>query len=51
MLRCTRSSRRCCSSAGALKRDPGDLTVIAPMRKAVADYARQFDDPAAPQAK
>ncbi|HEY5780416.1 MAG TPA: DnrO protein [Lysobacter sp.] len=37
--------------AGALKRDPGNLTVIAPMRKAVADYARQFDDPAARQAK
>lgn len=38
-------------NAGALKHDPGDLTVIAPMRKAMTDYARQFDDPAAPQAK
>jgi len=39
------------SNAGALRRDPGDLTVIAPMRKTVADYARQFDDPAAQRAK
>lgn len=38
-------------NAGALKRDPGNLAAIAPMRNAVADYARQFDDPAARQGK
>ena len=38
-------------NASALRRDPGNLTVIAPMRKAMADYARQFDDPAAQRAK
>jgi len=38
-------------NAGALKRDPVNLAAIAPMRKAVADYARQFDDPAPQQGK
>ena len=33
-------------NAGALKKDPQDLAAIQPMRDALAQYARQFDDPA-----
>lgn len=33
-------------NAGALKADPGKLDAIPPLRAALADYARQFDDPA-----
>lgn len=33
-------------NAGALKQDPKNLAAIAPMRDALALYARQFDDPA-----
>ena len=31
--------------AGALKADPGNLEPIPKMRAALADYAREFDDP------
>lgn len=34
-------------NAGALKQDPQKLAAIAPMREALAAYARQFDDPVA----
>lgn len=34
------------AGAQALKTDPTDLTAIPPMREAVADYPRIFDDPA-----
>lgn len=30
----------------ALKSNPADLTAISPMREAVAEYSRSFDDPA-----
>ena len=33
-------------NAGALKKDPQDTAAIQPMRDALAQYARQFDDPA-----
>ena len=33
------------NSAAALKSDPGKRDAIAPMRQALADYARQFNDP------
>ena len=32
-------------SAQALKANPEDLSAIPPMREALQDYARQFDDP------
>lgn len=32
--------------AHALKANPADLAAIAPMREAMAEYARSFDDPA-----
>lgn len=32
-------------NAGALKKNPQDLAAIQPMRDALAQYARQFDDP------
>jgi hypothetical protein len=34
-------------NAGALKREPHKLEAIAPMRQALEQYARQFDDPGA----
>ena len=34
------------AGAQALKTDPADLAAIAPMREALADYRRTFDDPA-----
>lgn len=34
------------AGAQALKTDPADLAAIPPMREAVADYRRIFDDPA-----
>lgn len=34
--------------AAALKRDPRNLAAIAPMREALAEYARRFEDPALP---
>ena len=33
-------------NAGALKKDPANLAVIPPMREALVQYAKQFDDPA-----
>ena len=33
------------AGAQALKADPANLAAIPPMREAVADYARSFDDP------
>lgn len=33
------------TAAQALKADPANLAAIAPMRAALADYARSFDDP------
>lgn len=33
-------------NAAALKKHPQDTAAIAPMRDALAEYARQFDDPA-----
>lgn len=33
-------------NAGALKKNPQDMAAIQPMRDALAQYARQFDDPA-----
>lgn len=33
------------TNAAALEADPKKLEVIAPMRAALADYVRQFDDP------
>jgi hypothetical protein len=38
-------------NAGALKKDPTNLAPIAPMHEALAQYARQFDDPAFAAAK
>ena len=32
-------------SAGRLRKNPTDLSALAPMRKAIADYDRQFQDP------
>ena len=34
------------AGAQSLKTDPADLTAVAPMREALADYQRTFDDPA-----
>lgn len=34
------------AGAQALKTDPTDMAAIAPMREALADYRRSFDDPA-----
>ena len=34
-------------NAGALKQDPKNFAAIAPMREALAAYARQVDDPVA----
>ena len=34
------------AGAQALKNDPADLAAIPPMREALADYRRSFDDPA-----
>ncbi|HSM12305.1 MAG TPA: DnrO protein [Lysobacter sp.] len=34
------------AGAQALKNDPADLAAIPPMREALADYRRTFDDPA-----
>ena len=34
------------AGAQALKTDPADLAAIPPMREALADYRRTFDDPA-----
>jgi len=36
---------RLAADASALKANPGDITPIASMRDALADYARLFDDP------
>lgn len=36
---------RLLQGAGALKANPTDLRAIEPMREAVAEYGRQFDDP------
>ena len=36
---------RLARDASALEANPGDVTPIAAMRDALADYARQFDDP------
>lgn len=38
-------------NAAALKQDPKNLAAIAPMREALAVYARQFDDPGAVSAE
>ena len=36
---------RLAADASALKANPGDITPIASMRDALANYARLFDDP------